>query len=392
MIKKIIPNLIFIVLITLSLNVKAQEFSDVNKNAWYYDDVTYLEQTGIINGFKDNTFRPDDKVTYEQFIKMIIEALNIKISKNINNWSLPYIKKAKEIQILNFKIANYKNNISRGDMALLLFNTLEYLNEDIDITYNNLYDLPGCTKEKYIESILKLYNSGIITGFEDNTFRYEKLMTRAQACAVIHRLMTPNNRQKPTIISYSHVSACPFYIKDITKYYGIVNKFNTNIEINIDKVINTLAGKDGYLVVEYKKLSQFNCIIIKYYQEKAFSYKDEYSMFSLYLYDEKTNYPEKKWGYDTMFAKLQVKSLVPQYYTEKAISRQIDDFYKYKLLSLIHVVFGHDIGEDIGQYIISTLNNKSSNEIELRERNGFKTVFFTTSTGTIHNFTFSKME
>jgi len=394
MTKRLISTFILVILISLCFNVKAIAFTDVNKNDWFYDDIMTLEEKGIINGFLDHTFKPRSNVTYEQFIKMVIVTLKIDVERDISQWSLPYIEKAKQLKFIDFPILDYKEPITRGDMSLILSNILKYLKEDITIDYNNLYDLPGYTNDKYIQSILTLYNAGIITGFPDHTFRYNNFMTRAHACAVLNRLATPNNRQKPVISSYDHVSACPFYIKDNESYYEVVNKFKVNLDYDISKVIETLVGEDGYLVVEYKKLSSFNMIVIKYFQNKNFSNNDMYSMFNLYLYDGKTNYPEVELGYDSMFAELQLKSLVKQYYSNTLGTSHIDTFYEYKLRGLLCVIFGEEIGKDLGNYIINNYlkNNSDNDAIVLREKSGIKTIFFTTGKGTIGNYTFSKVE
>lgn len=46
-------------------------FSDVKRTAWYYNDVTECAKLGIVAGFENGTFRPDDKVTGVQFITML---------------------------------------------------------------------------------------------------------------------------------------------------------------------------------------------------------------------------------------------------------------------------------------------------------------------------------
>jgi len=392
MTKKLIPTFILVILISLCFTVKAATFTDVNKSDWFYDDIMKLEEKGIINGFLDRSFKPRNKVTYEQFIKMVIVTLKINVEKDNNHWSLPYIEKAKQLKFINFSIKNYKTPITRGDMSLILSNVLEHLKEEVTIEYNNLYDLPGYTNEKYIQSILKLYNAGIITGFPDNTFRCDDFMTRAHACAVLNRLATPNNRQKPVISSYNHVSACPFYIKDNKNYYEIVNKFEVNLNYDIPKIIEILAGEDGYLVIEYKKLPSFNMILIKYFQNENFSNNDMYSMFTLYLYDGETNYPEVELGYNSMFAELQLKSLIKQYYSNTLGTSHMDTFYEYKLRGLLCLIFGEEKGKDLGNYIINNYLKDSSDDVELREKDGIKTIFFTTGKGTIGNYTFSKLE
>ena len=46
-------------------------FTDVKENAWYYKDVKSLHDKGIINGYSDGTFRPNENVTRAEVSKMI---------------------------------------------------------------------------------------------------------------------------------------------------------------------------------------------------------------------------------------------------------------------------------------------------------------------------------
>ena len=47
------------------------KFSDVAPDAWYYQAVMYLESLGIVNGYPEGTFRPDQSITRAEFVTMI---------------------------------------------------------------------------------------------------------------------------------------------------------------------------------------------------------------------------------------------------------------------------------------------------------------------------------
>lgn len=59
------------------LNTVTQSpFSDVETDHWAISYISTMKDVGIINGFPDGTFLPSGEVTYEQAIKMIVCALN----------------------------------------------------------------------------------------------------------------------------------------------------------------------------------------------------------------------------------------------------------------------------------------------------------------------------
>ena len=51
----------------------ATSFTDVKADNWAAGYINIVTRLGVVNGYGDGTFGPEDKVTYEQAIKMIIE-------------------------------------------------------------------------------------------------------------------------------------------------------------------------------------------------------------------------------------------------------------------------------------------------------------------------------
>jgi len=76
-------------------------FPDVTGEKWFYDDVMYLYRSGIIGGFPDGTFRPEDKVTTGQALKMIILAAGYpEPEAAASHWARGYLNFALEQGIL----------------------------------------------------------------------------------------------------------------------------------------------------------------------------------------------------------------------------------------------------------------------------------------------------
>ena len=76
-------------------------FPDVTPEHWSYDDVMYLYRNGIIGGFPDGTFRPEEKVTTGQALKMIILAAGYAEPGTVSShWARGYLNFALEAGIL----------------------------------------------------------------------------------------------------------------------------------------------------------------------------------------------------------------------------------------------------------------------------------------------------
>ena len=53
-------------------------FKDVKEGAWYSDAVAWAQSTGVVNGYEDNTFRPDQKISREEMAVMLVRYAKYK--------------------------------------------------------------------------------------------------------------------------------------------------------------------------------------------------------------------------------------------------------------------------------------------------------------------------
>lgn len=115
-------------------NKGISKFKDINQSNWYYNDVCIAVQAGYINGYEDNTFRPDNLITREEASKIIVsiknqqdntyDKLNTFPDKHlVSNWAKPYIEGAIENGYLkgdHLKNLRPTNHITRAESVTLL--------------------------------------------------------------------------------------------------------------------------------------------------------------------------------------------------------------------------------------------------------------------------------
>ena len=80
--KRFLATLMLVAFVVTSfaiMPVSAAKFSDVTEGGNTEEAVTVLNKLGVINGYEDGTFRPNNTVTYEEAIKMIVCALGMGI-------------------------------------------------------------------------------------------------------------------------------------------------------------------------------------------------------------------------------------------------------------------------------------------------------------------------
>lgn len=179
------------------------EFKDLDKSHWAYDSINAMNEKGIIVGYDDNKFKPDNTVTYAEFIKMAVIAdheENVGVCSE-GHWANNYYQEALDRGYFDRADISYiqlDDQISRSDMALILSNIIgdkEVANyESLD---KALTDIKTTAKNEY--HIKKVYTEGILSGYPDNTFKPEKTLSRAEAASVIYRLVDKTARVFPNI-------------------------------------------------------------------------------------------------------------------------------------------------------------------------------------------------
>jgi len=171
----------------------ASQYVDVRDTHWAREAIEAMSERGIIAGYPDHTFQPEAEITYGEFIKMAVVAVTgeVETPSKEGNWAGKYYDEAVKNSFFTVHdIASYQleRQIPRGDMALIISSILgEAPIKKYDEILNRLEDVNHTTKCEF--GIVKSVEYGILTGYPDNTFRPEKVLTRAEAAIVIQRLV-----------------------------------------------------------------------------------------------------------------------------------------------------------------------------------------------------------
>lgn len=208
--KKYLSLLVALLIVLQPLSAFADSFKDLRQSDWYYENINTLAQDGILNGYPDKTFKPQNTITRAEFIKSTMSVIGYENIKSYgNHWADGYIKKGKDLGIVcNHLIANPDQAITRYDMARLVSNLLTYqqYNSSIDINMyeNSLGDIAAISNNldpALKKSVLNSYASGILTGYDDGTFSGNRTLTRGEAATVLLRIKDAKYRAKPKVLS-----------------------------------------------------------------------------------------------------------------------------------------------------------------------------------------------
>lgn len=76
---------------TAAYSATATAFSDVSADQWYAPYIGYCREQGIVGGFDDGTFRPDEYVSEKAFLKLTLGALGYRYGQDFA-WADVYRK------------------------------------------------------------------------------------------------------------------------------------------------------------------------------------------------------------------------------------------------------------------------------------------------------------
>lgn len=185
-------------------------FTDIGTCEWAEDSINNLYEMGIIKGYTDTEYGPKGNVSRIEFIALlarVLKSINYQPveggmvyyfmdydKEHYSKEDYDYLMRCLEIErpFDKFAIGYYAMSsifgnslemnkpITRGEAVALMDYFLKY---DVDVypEFTDIYD------SRFRSSILKAYSNGLITGYEDNTFRPNGTITRAEIAVILDR-------------------------------------------------------------------------------------------------------------------------------------------------------------------------------------------------------------
>lgn len=106
-------------------------FSDVDENAWYASYIRYAKEQGIIQGYADGTFRPEQAVNFAEALKMAYVALNVETENVAGEWYDRYLNHARLNSVLYSSGVDMGSDMQRKDVVWIVW---RLLNPTIEVT------------------------------------------------------------------------------------------------------------------------------------------------------------------------------------------------------------------------------------------------------------------
>jgi hypothetical protein len=194
--KKILLFLVAFAL--LSIPAFAGTFPDVPDNHGNFDAIEYLYGKGIIQGYEDGTFKPDDLVNRAEALKIIVGAFGVNHEGSYESvfsdvkaedWFFPYVMGGYVAEIINgYDDGSFKpgSNISLAELLKIVILSAK-VELQSEVTEAVFADVP--VGAWYAPYVLYARDHNVILPDEKGNIYADQPMTRAAFSEVVYRIM-----------------------------------------------------------------------------------------------------------------------------------------------------------------------------------------------------------
>ena len=178
-----------------------QTFSDVPINHWAFQYIEELTDRKAINGYPDGKFYPDKTVTRDEFAKIMVVAAGLTatpatvssyVDIPLTYWASPFIETAKPYMTAYQSATGLAfrptSGALREDIAVAVVKLKGYDTRLADLSMlSTMFSDIGAISGNAQPYVALAVENGIISGYNDGTFRGQNTITRAEAAAILWR-------------------------------------------------------------------------------------------------------------------------------------------------------------------------------------------------------------
>lgn len=179
-------------------------FSDVPEDHWAYEEIQLCLRHGAVRGTSganangEGRYAPSETAKLGEFVAALTRLLCPEEIEETavpwENWALGNYEAALRVGLLTeeeLSRADLKRDLTREDMALLLYSAAAYSGETLEADPKvtaTVTDADAISPDRR-ERVLRVYSNGILNGCDGGAFEPAQTVDRAQMAATICRLM-----------------------------------------------------------------------------------------------------------------------------------------------------------------------------------------------------------
>ncbi|OPH58154.1 hypothetical protein BC351_24765 [Paenibacillus ferrarius] len=173
--------------------VAVNVFSDVEKH-WAKALIERAIKLGLVSGYEDQTFRPDNRITRAEFAVLLSRVLKLEAGKeplsftdasDIPTWVKPQLTSIIKADIMNgYEDGTFRadRDISRAELAVIVTRALKLkVDANAKPSFADVESIPSWAQAE----VAAAHEQGILSGRDNNVFAPNESATRAEAVSLI---------------------------------------------------------------------------------------------------------------------------------------------------------------------------------------------------------------
>ena len=116
------------------------DFTDLSDD-WYVPYIRVAYEAGLIDGYDDGSFKPGDNINFVEAAKIIVNASGANVAST-EIWYLPYVYELENKGSIPPTISSLDHLLTRGEMAELILRLREAITDYPSLTYDILEGSP----------------------------------------------------------------------------------------------------------------------------------------------------------------------------------------------------------------------------------------------------------
>ena len=161
---------------------------------WAQANIEYLVGIGAVAGYPDETFRPDSLITRAEFAKIIVDAFELTaesgkiFADTADHWAKDYVA----IAAANGIVLGYNDQefgpddlITREQMAIMIVKAAGLTEATGELSFTDKDEVSSWAYDWVVSAT----QNKIMSGYTDNTFKPLNNATRAEAATVIYNVL-----------------------------------------------------------------------------------------------------------------------------------------------------------------------------------------------------------